>query len=114
MTVLMFVALWLLGTIAFYILDGFFDFGLEQSSDAGFVFFVCIVWPISLVLILADAGRDRAKRFRLNLQSKRECRERIRIAQVKEAEALQKKAEMELADFISELEQDSKKKSAHL
>jgi uncharacterized membrane protein len=112
-------AVWFVGAILFYALDGYFKYGFETQETSysyGFDYtgFIAIIWFIAMWFVVADRLRDFMGRLRENQDKKEETFQRIRIAKAKEMEAVQQKAEQELAQYMDELEQNSKQRAAHL
>ena len=109
-------AIWLIGAWITYIADGWFDSDSSNSFDSDGLFFAAILWPIMLVLAILfffpAELRKKLQNKRKEYDKRQAEQEKVRIAQIREAEALQKKAELELSEFMSQMEEESKQKRA--
>lgn len=112
---------WLVGAIVFYSLDGYFKFdfihryrryGYDHVDN--YIYLATIFWFAAIWVVLAKKTRSSMEEARKRVDEKKEVFQRIRVAKAKELEAIQKKAEQELAKYMSELEEDSKQKQASL
>lgn len=89
-------AIWILGAIIYYILDGWFDYGFGDD-EAGAFFAIAMIWPIWIWFvipgILAGKAHDALKEKKKKYKEKEEKLARIRVAQEKEIEKIE--AELE-------------------
>ncbi len=94
------VAVWILGAVVYYILDGWFDYGFK--NEAGLFFFIAIIWPIWVWFvipgIMAGKAHDALKEKKKIYLEKKEAQQKIRVAQEKEIE----KIEEELEKYVEE------------
>jgi biopolymer transport protein ExbB/TolQ len=104
------VAVWILGMIVYYILDGWFDYGFKEE-DTGFFIFTAVIWPIWIWFvipgILAGKAHDALKAVRLKREEQKEKEKKIRIAQEKEIE----KIEADLTHEFNQIEHREQEKS---
>lgn len=95
------ITVWILGMIVFYILDGWFDYGIKED-EIGFGVFCAITWPlwIGFVVpgILAGKAHDALKEKKKFLQEKKEKENKIRVAQEKEIEKIQEELDLTLKE----------------
>lgn len=112
---------WLVGAISFYSLDGYFKFdlihrynqyGYSHSDD--YTILASVFWFAAIWIVIARKMRTSMEEARKRVDEKKEVYQRIRIAKAKELEAVQKKAEQELAEYMNELEEENKLKQAAL
>lgn len=95
------VAIWILGMIVFYILDGWFDYGFKEG-ETGLVIFIAIIWPLWIGFfipgMLAHKAHEVLKAKKEKYNKEKEKLTQIRIAEEKEIE----KIEEELESFVKE------------
>jgi hypothetical protein len=98
--ILLGVAVWIIGAVVFYILDGWFDYQFE--NDAGLFCFIAAIWPIWIWFvipgILAGKAHDSLKEKKRIYLEKKEALQKIRVAQEKEIETI----EEELEKYVEE------------
>jgi hypothetical protein len=93
-----FGTLYLIGCIAFYIADGYFDFDLKERqlyATYNWTFGATILWPIGTLIVIARKLKQKAidaRAHRINLLEKKK---RLRVAE-----------EQQLEKIMAELDQE--------
>ncbi len=95
------VAVWIIGMVVYYILDGWFDYGFKEG-DEGFAFFTAVIWPLWIWFvipgILAGKAHDALKEKKKKYLERKEKETKIRIAQEKEIERIQEELDLSLKE----------------
>lgn len=106
---------WLVGAMVTYAADGLLNW---SDEDQEFCFWWSLFWPIlwggSIIFGIPGIIRNRLTKVRKEREARKEEARRYRVAKIKESEALQKKAEQELSEYMSELEETNKQKRSSL
>ncbi len=94
------ISLWILGMIVFYILDGWFDYGIKDD-EIGFGVFCAVTWPIWVWFVVpgifAGKAHDVLKEKRKKYNEQKEKEKKIRIAQEKEIEKIEAELDASIA-----------------
>lgn len=104
------LAVWILGMIVYYILDGWFDYNFDEDETGVFIF-TAIIWPIWIWFvipgILAGKAHDALKEKKKRLEEQKENEKKVRVAQEKELE----KIEADLVHEFNQIDQRDQEKS---
>jgi hypothetical protein len=102
------VSLWILGMIVFYILDGWFDYGIKED-EMSFGVFCAATWPIWIWFvipgILAGKAHDALKAKKKKIKEKEAKLAKIRIAQEKEIEKIEAELEQSFSQESEKISQ---------
>jgi hypothetical protein len=94
------IGIWVLSAILFYVLDGWFDYGF--NDDRAFFFWAavtCIVWIWIAMPIVAVVWMHDSLKKKKGIYVERKNKElKMRIAQEKEVEEIQKELELSTID----------------
>jgi hypothetical protein len=94
------VITWILGSIVFYAVDGYFDFGVrtketEHYYSINFLPVATFFWPITLWFVIAIKLHKRMRSLRKFHDEKREAITKIRVAEEKQIEKIMAELDQE-------------------
>jgi hypothetical protein len=95
MTGLTLFIIWLVGSIVFYLADGWFGFSDSFQFKEDIVF-ASIFWIVYVPIKLLMGVNRYLRKIKRNIRNKRQQREKIRIAEQKELASYEEEIEREL------------------
>lgn len=106
------LSIWILGIVIFYISDGWFHYNFKQENGVdetiGLWIVASITWPIwcipALLRLVAIKAHDALLDKKTKIDNEKENKLKIRIAQEKETERVQKEIDKEIKEIEEGLE----------